>query len=110
MVTQIRYTSDEWQEVDEEAEEQIWVWDSGPFAMRDETGSVLVAPALLEGTLNALGYPVQKAFEEIRQEGGEAWRYQAGRLGVLLADGVLPPRAARPLRRAWRPDHRLPRV
>jgi hypothetical protein len=91
MVTQIRYTSDEWQEVDEEAEEQIWVWDSGPFAMRDETGSVLVAPALLEGTLNALGYPVQKAFEEIREEGGEAWRYQAGRLGVLLADGVLPP-------------------
>ena len=90
MVTRIRYTSDEWMEVDEEVEEQIWARDTGPFRLSDETGSVLVAPALLEHTLNAAGLPVQKVLDEIREEGGETSRYQAGRLGVLLGQGVLP--------------------
>ena len=90
LVTRIRYTSDDWMEVDEEVEEQIWAWDSGPFRLRDETGSVLVAPALLEHTLNAAGLPVQKVLDEIRAEGGETSRYQDGRLGVLLGQGVLP--------------------
>jgi hypothetical protein len=90
MVTRIRYTSDEWIKVDEEVEEQIWARDTGPFRLRDETGSVLVAPALLEHTLNAFGLPVQKVLDEIREEGGETSRYQAGRLGVLLDQGVLP--------------------
>lgn len=90
MVTRIRYINDEWTKVDEEVEEQIWAWDTGPFGLRDETGSVLVAPALLEHTLNAFGHPVQKVLEEIREEGGETWRYQTGRLGVLLGQGVLP--------------------
>jgi hypothetical protein len=90
MVTRIRYTSDEWMEVDEEFEEQIWARDTGPFRLTDETGSVLVAPALLEHTLNAVGLPVQKVLDEIREEGGESSRYQAGRLGVLLDQGVLP--------------------
>jgi hypothetical protein len=87
MVTRIRYVGDEWQKVDVEAEEQIWSQDSGPFALRDATGSVLVAPALLEHTLNADGHPVQTVLDEVR----DARRYQAGPLGVLLADGVLPP-------------------
>jgi len=90
MVTRIRYTSDDWMEVDEEVEEQIWARDTGPFRLRDGTGSVLVAPALLEHTLNAAGLPVQKVLDEIREEGGETSRYQAGRLGVLLGQGVLP--------------------
>ncbi len=90
MVTRIRYTSDDWMEVDEEVEEQIWARDTGPFRLRDETGSILVAPALLEHTLNAAGLPVQKVLDEIREEGGETSRYQAGRLGVLLDQGVLP--------------------
>ena len=92
LVKQIRYTSDEWQEVDVLVEEQIWGWDSGPFAVRDATGSVLVAPALLEHTLNALGHPAEKQLvDEIRDEGADPWHYQRGKLGVLLADGVLPP-------------------
>lgn len=90
MVTRIRYVNDEWMKVNEEVEEQIWAWDTGPFGLRDETGSVLVAPALLEHTLNAFGHPAQKVLEEIREEGGETWRYQTGRLGVLLDQGVLP--------------------
>ncbi|HUL26474.1 MAG TPA: hypothetical protein VLW44_11970 [Streptosporangiaceae bacterium] len=92
LVKQIRYTSDEWQEVDVLVEEQIWGWDSGPFAVRDSTGSVLVAPALLKHTLNALGHPAElQLVDEIRDEGADPWHYQSGKLGVLLADGVLPP-------------------
>ena len=73
-----------------QVEEQIWSSDTGPFGLRDETGSVLVAPALLDHTLNAFGHPAQQVLDEIREEGGEPWRYQAGRLGVLLEEGVLP--------------------
>ena len=90
LVTRIRYTSDDWMEVDVEVEEQIWSSDTGPFGLRDETGTVLVAPALLDHTLNAFGHPAQRVLDEIREEGGEPWRYQAGRLGVLLEAGVLP--------------------
>jgi hypothetical protein len=57
LVKQIRCGADEWAEVDVLMEEQIWAWDSGPFAVRDETGSVLVAPALLD---RATGYRVQE--------------------------------------------------
>lgn len=77
-------------EFDEEVEELIWAQDSGPFGLRDETGSVLVAPALLGHAVNVLGHPAEKVLDEFREEGGEAWRYQAGRLGVLLGQGVLP--------------------
>ena len=77
-------------EFDEEIEELIWARDSGPFGFRDETGSVLVAPALLGHAANVLGHPAEKVLDEFREEGGETWRYQAGRLGVLLDQGVLP--------------------
>ena len=90
MVTRIRYTSDDWMEVDEEVEEQIWSWDTGPFEVTDETGSVLVAPALLDHTLNAFGHPAQRVLDEIREEGGEPWRYSTGPLGVLLGESALP--------------------
>lgn len=92
LVKQIRPVGDEWTEVDVLVEEQIWVWDSGPFAVRDGTGGVLVAPALLERTLNVLGRPAEKGIvDEARDEGADAWRYRGGQLGVLLADGALPP-------------------
>jgi hypothetical protein len=90
-VTRVRYTNDEWAEIDELVEEQIWSWDSGPFTITDDTGSVLVSPALLDGTLNAFGYPVQPTLDEIRDEGAEAWHYYGGWLGVLLGQGRLPP-------------------
>ena len=90
MVTRIRYTSDDWMEVNEEVEEQIWSSDTGPFGLSDETGRVLVAPALLDHTLNAFGHPAQRVLDEIREEGGEPWRYRSGPLGVLLDDGVFP--------------------
>jgi hypothetical protein len=77
-------------EFDEEIEELIWARNSGPFEVRDETGSVLVAPALLGHAVNVLGHPAEKVLDEFREEGGETWRYQAGRLGVLLDQGVLP--------------------
>jgi hypothetical protein len=92
MVKRIRYVGDEWTEVDVLAEEQVWAWDSGPFAVRDGTGSVLVASALLGHTLNVLGRPAERGVvDEVRDEGAEAWHYQNGKLGVLLADGALPP-------------------
>ncbi len=77
-------------EFDEEVEELIWAWDTGPFRLRDETGSVLIAPAMLEHAVTVLGHPAEKVLDEIREEGGETWRYQNGRLGVLLDQGVLP--------------------
>lgn len=35
------------EQVTERTEEQVWEWHSGPFAIRDGSGSVLVAPELL---------------------------------------------------------------
>jgi hypothetical protein len=111
LVKQIRYGADEWAEVDVLMEEQIWAWDSGPFAVRDETGSVLVAPALLEHTLNVAGHPAERnVVDEVRDEGADPWHYHSGRLGDLLGAGALPPRAARDLCRSRQPDHRLPRA
>jgi hypothetical protein len=89
LVKQVRYGADEWAEADVLAEEQIWAWDSGPFAVRDETGSVLVAPALLEHTLNVAGHPAERnVVDEIHDEGAH---YHSGRLGDLQGAGVLPP-------------------
>jgi len=91
LVKQIRYAGDEWTEVDVLVEDEIWAWDSGPFAVRDATGSVLVSPALLEHTLNALGHPAEKgAVDEARDEGADPWQCRSGKLGLLLAGGVLP--------------------
>jgi hypothetical protein len=91
LVKQIRYVGDEWTEVDVLVEDEIWAWDSGPFAVRDFTGSVLVSPALLEHTLNALGHPAEnEAVDEVRDEGAGPWPYRSGKLGILLADGVFP--------------------
>jgi hypothetical protein len=91
LVKQIRYVGDEWTEVDGLVEDEIWAWDSGPFAVRDATGSVLVSPALLEHTLNAVGHPAEKeVVDEVRDEGADPRPYRAGKLGVLLADGILP--------------------
>jgi hypothetical protein len=91
LVKQIRYGADEWAEVDVLVEEQIWAWDSGPFAVRDESGSVLVAPALLEHTLNVAGHPAERnVVDEARDEGADPWPYHSGRLGALLAAGGPP--------------------
>jgi hypothetical protein len=91
LVKQIRYVGDEWTEVDVLVEDEIWAWDSGPFAVRDATGSVLVSPALLEHTLNAVGRPAEKeVVDEARDEGADPRQYRTGKLGVLLADGILP--------------------
>jgi hypothetical protein len=91
LVKQIRYVGDEWTEVDVLVEDEIWAWDSGPFAVQDATGSVLVSPALLEHTLNAVGHPAEKeVVDEARDEGADPRQYRTGKLGVLLADGILP--------------------
>jgi hypothetical protein len=89
-ITRMRFTYDDWAEVDVLVEEEVWAWDSGPFAIRDDTGSVLVASALLEHTLNAHGHPKERVVDEVRDEGAEAWRYQGGGLGTLLAGHLLP--------------------
>jgi hypothetical protein len=91
LVTRIQYTGDDWMEVDVLVEEEIWAWDSGPFALQDGSGSVLVAPLLLAHTVNAAGRPAVTVVDEIRDEGGEPWRYQGGALGALLKHGTLPP-------------------
>lgn len=90
LVTRIRY-SDDWMEAEELVEAQIWAWDSGPFTLRDESGSVLVAPPLLDRTINAAGHPVVRVVDEIRDEGGEPSRYQNGALGALLRHSPVPP-------------------
>jgi hypothetical protein len=50
-----------------------------------------VSPALLEHTLNAVGHPAEKeVVDEARDEGADPRQYRTGKLGVLLADGILP--------------------
>jgi hypothetical protein len=75
---------------DQPREEQIWEWDSGPFALTDGSGSVLMDSALLRRTANVLGYPKQRAIFETLDEGPEAWHYRSGLIGALQADGRLP--------------------
>jgi hypothetical protein len=111
LVTQIRYGASEWAEVDALVEEQIWAWDSGPFAVRDETGSVLIAPVLLEHTLNVAGHPAERnVIDEVHDEGADPWHYHSGRLGDLLAAGVLPPGLLETFAGPGKPDHRLLRA
>jgi len=89
-VTRMRLTGEGWEEVTEQVQELIWEWDSGPFALRDETGRVLIAPALLGRTLNAYGHPKDRVVDEVRDAGGAVWPYQSGELGALRAHGLLP--------------------
>ena len=89
-ITRLRYAFGEWAEVDELAEEQIWSWDSGPFTISDDTGSVLVSPGLLDHPRSAPAHPVQSTLDEVRDQGAQAWPYHHGQLGVLLSGGRLP--------------------
>jgi len=77
--------------VTEPEQEQVWAWESGPFALTDATGSVLMAPALLQRTANVLGHPRQQVLGETRDKGPEPGRYHSGALGALQAGGLLPP-------------------
>jgi hypothetical protein len=80
----------EWILVTEPEQEQIWEWESGPFALIDGSGSVLIDPALLRRTANLLGYPMQQVIGETQDEGPEAWHYRSGMMGALQDDALLP--------------------
>src|SRR4029077_6755194 len=111
LVKQIRYVGDDWTEVFMLGEDEIWAWDSGPFAVRGATGGVLVSPALLEHTLNAVGHPAEKeVVDEARDEGADPRQYRTGKLGVLLADGILPEELLDLSPHPQQPDLRLPRT
>jgi hypothetical protein len=69
--------------VPQRAEELIWEWHSGPFAIRDGTGSVLVAPELLHRTTTAghrgRGNVARNLAALARQGGPEQFLTQATR-------------------------------
>ena len=77
-------------QITEPVQEQIWEWDSGPFALIDETSSVLIDSSLLLRTANVFGYPREQAIGETLDEGPEAWHYRTGPIGALQHDGLLP--------------------
>jgi hypothetical protein len=76
--------------ITEPRQEQVWEWQSGPFALIDASGSILVDPALLRRTANIFGYPVEQELGETADEGPEAWHYRSGMIGALQAGGLLP--------------------
>ncbi len=76
--------------ITEPMQEQVWEWDSGPFALIDSSGSIPIDPALLRRTANVFGYPMEQALGETADDGPEAWHYRGGMIGALQTDGLLP--------------------
>jgi hypothetical protein len=78
-----------WEKVPARREEQIWETESGPFALRDDSGAVLLDTTVVDRrTTHA--YPKENAVDDIREEGAEPWRYDHGPVGVLSSAGLLP--------------------
>jgi hypothetical protein len=86
------YESGRWDDVgmvDRRAEDLVWERGSGPFALRDESGSVLLDPVVLDRR-TTMGYPKEDAVDDCREEGPEPGNYAYGPLGVLTSSGLLP--------------------
>ena len=81
-----------WEQVATRAEERVWEGGSGPFALRDESGSVLLDPVVVDRRTTTRGYPKEEAVDECREEGPEPWNYSYGPVGVLTSSGLLPAR------------------
>jgi hypothetical protein len=81
-----------WEQVPARAEEQVWEGGSGPFALRDESGSVLLDPVMVDRRTTTRGYPKEEAVDDRREEGPEPKNYTYGPVGVLASSGLLPAR------------------
>jgi hypothetical protein len=79
-----------WEQVATRAQEQVWEGGSGPFALRDESGSVLLDPVVIDRRTTTRGYPKEDAVDEGREEGPEPRNYNYGPVGVLTSSGLLP--------------------
>ncbi len=79
-----------WEQVATRAEEQVWEGGSGPFALRDESGAVLLDPVVVDRRTTTRGYPKENPVDDLREEGPEPGNYAYGPVGVLTAAGLLP--------------------
>jgi hypothetical protein len=68
----------------------VWEGGSGPFALRDESGSVLLDPVVVDRRTTTRGYPKEETVDEPREEGPEPSNYGYGPVGALLSAGLLP--------------------
>src|SRR5262249_62275485 len=57
-----------WEQVPAKALEPVWERQSGPFALRDDTGAVLVDPALVDRR-TTLDYPKEDAIDVSQEDG-----------------------------------------
>lgn len=81
--------ADGWEQVATRVQEQVWEGGSGPFALRDESGSVLLHPVVIDRRTTR-GYPKEEAVDDQREEGPEPRNYEYGPVGVLTSSGLLP--------------------
>lgn len=82
--------ADAWEQVATRAQEQVWEGGSGSFALRDESGSVLLDPVMVDRRTTTRGYPKEDAVDDRREEGPEPRNYTCGPVGVLTSSGLLP--------------------
>lgn len=78
-----------WEQVPARALEPVWERQSGPFALRDDTGEVLVDPVLVDRR-TTLDYPKEDALDVSQEDGPRRGPYLDGPVGTLLAAGLLP--------------------
>jgi hypothetical protein len=78
-----------WEQVPAKALEPVWERQSGPFALRDDTGAVLVDPVLVDRR-TTLDYPKEDALDVSQEDGPRRGAYLHGPVGTLLAAGLLP--------------------
>jgi hypothetical protein len=84
--------ADGWEQVPTRVQEQVWEGGSGPFALRDESASVLLDPVVVDRRTTTRGYPKEEAVDDQREEGPEPRNYEYGPVGVLTSSGLLPTR------------------
>ena len=84
-----RNTSDGWEPVATPAQERIWEGGSGPFAMRDESGGVLVDPVLLDRRTTR-EYPKETTIDSTNGQGPHGRRHEYGTVGTLVSADLLP--------------------
>ncbi len=82
-------SGDGWSPQSVRAEQRVWDQDSGPFALQDDSGCVLLAPTVLDRSL-ALLYPREIAADETSEQGPEPWRYRYGAIGRVLGHPMFP--------------------
>ena len=78
-----------WEPTAASARERIWEGGSGPFALHDESGGVLVDPVLLDRRTTR-EYPKEATIDGRNEHGPQVRHYEYGPVGTLVSAGLLP--------------------